>query len=74
MIVGTGIDIIEVARVADRVKNTAFKRKVFSASECDYCESKSQAAHQARGVDVLEKSAEIKSVDPRAQARRDPMF
>lgn len=40
MIIGTGIDIIEVARVAEKVnKDNGFREKVFSKNEIDYCES-----------------------------------
>jgi holo-[acyl-carrier protein] synthase len=39
MIVGTGIDIIEVQRVAEKIsKNNGFKEKVFSPAEIKYCE------------------------------------
>ncbi|HTJ51486.1 MAG TPA: holo-ACP synthase [Cyclobacteriaceae bacterium] len=39
MIVGTGIDIIEVQRVADKVnKENGFREMVFSAAEILYCE------------------------------------
>lgn len=41
MILGTGIDIIEVERVAERVgRNQGFKELVFSPDEIRYCESK----------------------------------
>jgi holo-[acyl-carrier protein] synthase len=41
MILGTGIDIIEVERVAKRVsKNSGFRELVFSENEIKYCESK----------------------------------
>jgi len=40
MILGTGIDIIEVHRVAEKVgKNNGFREKVFSKDEIAYCES-----------------------------------
>lgn len=45
MIIGTGIDIIEVGRVAEKVnKNSGFKEKVFSRAECEFCEGKSNSA------------------------------
>src|SRR5689334_6994873 len=45
MIVGTGIDMIEVQRVAEKVgKENGFKQKVFSAREIQYCESNAQPA------------------------------
>jgi holo-[acyl-carrier protein] synthase len=41
MIIGTGIDIIEVARVAEKVgKENGFKQKIFSLAEISFCESK----------------------------------
>ncbi len=41
MIIGTGIDMIEVDRVAERAKrDTGFREMVFSTSEIEYCESK----------------------------------
>ena len=45
MIIGTGIDIIEVARVADKVnKKSGFKEKVFSPTECLFCDGKPNSA------------------------------
>lgn len=41
MIIGTGIDIIEVERVAMRVgKDNGFKEFVFSKEEMSYCDAK----------------------------------
>jgi len=41
MIIGTGIDIIEVERIADRVgRETGFRELVFSKNEMKYCDSK----------------------------------
>lgn len=41
MIIGTGIDIIEVARVAAKVaKENGFAQKVFSAAEIAFCNSR----------------------------------
>ena len=41
MIVGVGIDMIEVARVEEKIsKGNGFKEAVFSLSEIDFCESK----------------------------------
>ncbi|MDP4129619.1 MAG: holo-ACP synthase [Bacteroidota bacterium] len=41
MIQGTGIDMIEVERIAARVsRDSGFKEMVFSKSEIAYCESK----------------------------------
>lgn len=39
MIQGIGIDQIEVERVFQRISNDAFKKKVFTQKEINYCES-----------------------------------
>jgi len=40
MMIGTGIDLVENARVAQKInKDNGFKEKVFSAREITYCES-----------------------------------
>jgi holo-[acyl-carrier protein] synthase len=39
MIIGTGIDIIEVDRVGEKAGRDGFKNKVFSKSEIDFCEA-----------------------------------
>ena len=45
MIFGTGVDIIDVERIRDRVsRDGGFKPLVFSAAEINYCESKAQPA------------------------------
>ncbi len=41
MIIGTGIDIIDVERIAQRVgKDSGFRELVFSREEINYCDSK----------------------------------
>ena len=40
MIAGLGIDIIEVERIAEKMKKDGFRELVFSANEIAYCESK----------------------------------
>jgi holo-[acyl-carrier protein] synthase len=43
MIVGVGIDMIEVERVAAKIgKESGFREMVFSRKEIDYCESKAK--------------------------------
>lgn len=44
MIVGTGIDIIEVARVGEKISDKGFREKVFSAAEVAYCETQARKA------------------------------
>ena len=50
MIIGVGIDIIEVERVSEKIsKDNGFRQKVFSTSEIEFCESKgiNKAQHYA---------------------------
>lgn len=49
MIFGTGIDIIEVERIKDRIsKIQGLKEKIFTGKEITYCESKkNKAQHYA---------------------------
>lgn len=48
MIVGVGIDMIEVGRVIDKVsKNNGFREKVFSQGEIEFCESQRKAENYA---------------------------
>ncbi len=49
MIVGIGIDIVEVDRIAERILKDGFREKIFSRNEIDFCESKgtNKAQHYA---------------------------
>lgn len=40
MIIGTGIDIIEISRIKEAIKRQAFVHRVFTLGEQQYCESK----------------------------------
>lgn len=44
MIVGHGIDLVEIARMRRLVENEAFLRKVFTEKERAYCSARSEAA------------------------------
>jgi holo-[acyl-carrier protein] synthase len=45
MIIGTGIDIIEVSRVGEKIdKESGFKTKVFSSHEIEFCDAKKDRA------------------------------
>lgn len=48
MIVGVGIDMIEVHRVMEKIdKHNGFKEKVFSAGEIQFCEANRRAENYA---------------------------
>lgn len=50
MIQGIGIDIVEIARIEEKIKsNTHFIQHVFSANEVAYCEGKKKAAMHYAG-------------------------
>ena len=40
MIIGTGIDIIEISRIKDAIIRQSFVHRVFTKCEQEYCESK----------------------------------
>jgi holo-[acyl-carrier protein] synthase len=61
MILGVGIDIIEVDRVAEKVaKNNGFREKVFSAGEIRFCTSGSRES-EAFAVRFAAKEAFLKA-------------
>ena len=49
MIIGTGIDMVEVDRIAERINGSSgFKEKVFAKAEIRFCDSKqNKAEHYA---------------------------
>ena len=47
MIIGTGIDIIEVARIEKVMsRDIGFRDKIFTPGEIEYCESKKNKFHR----------------------------
>lgn len=50
MIIGVGIDMVEVERMAEKVMTShGFKEKVFSPAEIAFCESKKEKAQHYAG-------------------------
>lgn len=39
MIIGLGIDLVSISRLAEKIKNRPFVEKIFSANEIAYCEA-----------------------------------
>ncbi len=63
MIISTGIDIVEVYRIRDAVARTPrFALRVFTASECEYCDSRGTAAAQSYAARFAAKEAFLKAV------------
>ena len=61
MILGTGIDIIEVERVAEHIgRGNGFTEKVFSNAEISFCESKANK-HEHYAVRFAAKEAFLKA-------------
>ena len=57
MIVGTGIDIIEIDRIKNSIQKYSdrFKKKIFTQKEIDYCDSQAEPAkHFAARFSVKE--------------------
>jgi holo-[acyl-carrier protein] synthase len=62
MILGSGIDMIEVERIAFSVgRNSGFREMVFSAQEIAYCESKA-APYQHYAARFAAKEAFLKAI------------
>ena len=50
MIIGSGIDLIETERVAEKLaRNRGFREKVFSPAEIEYCERMAETAQHFAG-------------------------
>lgn len=50
MIAGTGIDMVDVVRIAEKLaKENGFREKVFSAQEISFCESNANKAEHYAG-------------------------
>jgi holo-[acyl-carrier protein] synthase len=57
VIKGIGIDIVEVARIAESLKKEGFKEKVFTEDEITYCESKKAHAAESYAARFAAKEA-----------------
>jgi holo-[acyl-carrier protein] synthase len=72
MILGVGIDIIEVKRVEEKIaRNRGFKEKVFSKSEIEYCESNQNGKYQHYAARFAAKEAFLKASGKGLQLSHD---
>lgn len=63
MIISTGIDIVEVYRIAETIERTPrFAERVFTDAERAYCEAKGAAAAQSYGGRFAAKEAFLKAL------------
>jgi holo-[acyl-carrier protein] synthase len=49
MILGLGIDLVSVSKIAESIKSEAFRRKVFTPAEIEICESMANPAERYAG-------------------------
>jgi len=49
MILGVGIDLVSVSKIAENVKNEAFRHKVFTPAEIESCEAVANSAERYAG-------------------------
>ena len=70
MIVGNGVDLVEVARIAEKIERQGFRELVFSSDEIAYCENgTSRAEHYA--ARFAAKEAFLKATGSGMQAGHD---
>lgn len=62
MILGTGIDIVEIGRVTEAVKNPRFVKRVFTLHEQDYCESRQSQKFHSYAARFAAKEAVMKAL------------
>lgn len=61
VIIGTGIDIIEIKRVKKAIESRRFVQRVFTQKEIDYCESRGAQAAASYAARFAGKEAIMKS-------------
>ena len=65
-IIGTGIDVIEVARIERALTNPVtgerFRNRVFTVGEITYCESRGKARYQSYAARFAAKEAAMKAM------------
>ena len=49
MIIGIGVDLVSIEKIAESIKSEAFRRKVFTSAEIESCESIANATERYAG-------------------------
>ncbi|MCX7780001.1 MAG: holo-ACP synthase [Negativicutes bacterium] len=62
MIIGIGIDIIEVSRIAAALRSDAFRQRVFTAGEQAYCSSRGKGSAASYAARFAGKEAVLKAL------------
>ena len=61
MVVGLGIDLVDVARIKKAIDNDRFTQRVFTPTERQYCDKRGQGAAQSYAARFAGKEAVIKA-------------
>ncbi len=62
MLIGTGIDIVEVARIKKALETGAFRERVFTADEICYCEGRGRQKYASYAARFAAKEAFVKAL------------
>lgn len=62
MIIGIGVDIIEIERVRRAVDKAAFRERVFTPAEIEYCEARGKSSAQSFAGRFAAKEAILKAL------------
>lgn len=62
MILGIGVDIVEVSRVKRAIENEKFIKRVYTAKEINYCISRGKGAAQSYAARFAAKEAILKAL------------
>lgn len=60
MVAGIGIDLVEVARVAEAMKNPRFVLRILTPAEREYCRSAEQVAGRWAAKEAIAKALPLK--------------
>lgn len=63
MIVGTGIDIVEIERICKAIKSRRFVERIFTKNEIEYCYSRGAHAASSFAARFAAKEAVIKALN-----------
>ena len=63
MIVGLGIDIVEISRVEKAIKTGNFLTKIFTSKEIEYCQSRNRHTSSSFAARFAAKEATIKALN-----------
>ena len=62
MVIGTGIDIVEIKRIEKALQKEAFAQRFFAQAEIAYCEARKNAKYQSYAARFAGKEAFVKAL------------